>query len=71
MARASGWLMATSVKVGGKKVDMYQLSARARMELEHYLVEQYPNHMDKEFECKACKEMVMKVSSTRAVWRHP
>lgn len=54
--------MATSVKVGSKKVDMYQLSARARMELEHYLAEQYPAQMDKDFECKACNEMVMKVS---------
>ncbi|KAK9898668.1 hypothetical protein P389DRAFT_36855 [Cystobasidium minutum MCA 4210] len=57
---AKGWLMATSVKVGSKKVDMYQLSARARMELEHYLAEQYPAQMDKDFECKACNEMVMK-----------
>lgn len=42
-------------------MDMYQLSSRARMELEHYLAEQYPNQMDKEFECKVCNEIVMKV----------
>ena len=56
-----GWLIATSVKVASKKVDMYQLSTRARTELEHYLSEEYPNQMNRDFECKVCNEMVMKV----------
>lgn len=56
-----GWLIASSVKLGNKTMEMYQLSSRARMELEHYLAEQYPSQMDKVFECKVCNEIVMKV----------
>lgn len=43
-------------------MEMYQLSSRARMELEHYLAEEFPDQMDKAFECKVCNEIVMKVS---------
>lgn len=31
------------------------------MELEHYLQEQFPKQTDKDFECKICNELVMKV----------
>jgi hypothetical protein len=65
----AGWLVGISVKSGTKKTDMYQLSSRARAELQYYLVEEYPNQMDKAYECKTCSEHVMKVSARFSI-RH-
>ena len=57
-----GWFVVFNTNVRGKENEMYQLSSRARMELEHYLIEKYPRQANKDYECKICNELVMKVS---------
>lgn len=56
-----GWFIIVSVPVTGGRSEMYQLSSRARMELENYLTEEYPKQTDKNFECIICNEVVFKV----------
>lgn len=53
--------MLVNVQRGRKQEEMYQLSSRTRMELEHYLTEEFPRQTDKDYECKICNELVMKV----------
>lgn len=67
LSNVSGWLVGLSVKVGSNRLEMYQLSSRARMELLHYLRDQYPSAMDEDFECKICNENVMKVKNSAKV----
>ena len=55
-----------SINTRGQENEMYQLSSRARMELEHYLVEEYPRQANKDYECKICNELVMKVGEMRS-----
>lgn len=39
---------------------MYQLSVRSRMELEHYLLDEYPNQLNRDAMCATCSELVTK-----------
>merc|ERR1712093_493569 len=57
---ANGWLVVNTVKHGSEASTMYTLSARSRMELEHYLTEKFPRQASKDYECRICNEIVMK-----------
>lgn len=47
-------------QINGKQTTVYQLSIRARVELDDYLHSEYPNSTDKAYECTICAEIVMK-----------
>lgn len=58
---ALGWLIAIDVRENRERKEYYQLSSRAKMELETYLSEEYPAKCNGDIACKKCDGWVFKV----------